>query len=93
MDTNDWAQTHETDERIAEAIVACLANGELDTAERIWQNPEDYELMAIWQHATDSGRLDDTAMQWGVSTLHEIVGQRAWSVIAALWFGDMKHKE
>lgn len=69
---NHWAQTHETDDRIAEAI-GYLADGDTNVAERIWQEPTDDEIIEIWERATRHGLYDDREMQWGVQTLHEVV--------------------
>lgn len=67
-----WAQTHETDIRIAEAI-AYLAEGDSNEAERIWQDPTDAEIITIWRRATHRGRLDDQEMQWGAQTLYTMM--------------------
>jgi hypothetical protein len=71
-----WAQIHETDIRIAEAI-ADLAEGDTNIAERIWQEPTDEEIDAIYAYATRYA-MHDTAdeMQWGVLTLADVMRTR-----------------
>jgi hypothetical protein len=76
MQPTHWADTHETDYRIAEAI-ADLADGDTNVAERIWQEPTDEEVDAIYAYATRYA-MDDRAdeMAWGVTTLAEAMKQR-----------------
>jgi hypothetical protein len=66
-DLTNWANSHETDERVAEAIFF-LARSETE-AERIWQDPTEAEWLAIWQRATQNGQLDGTELNWGEEVL------------------------
>jgi hypothetical protein len=68
METNYWAITHEVDERIAEAI-GYLADGDTNIAERIFNDPTDTEIIAIYERATENGLEDENEMQWGTTTL------------------------
>ena len=72
-DTNveKWAQSRETSEEISEAIVALSQN--LSHADRMWSDPSNEEIVAICERATKNGLLDDTVMDWGVSTLAQVM--------------------
>jgi hypothetical protein len=74
MEPNYWAITHEVDERIAEAI-GYLADGDTNVAERIWQEPTDAEIIAIYERATENGLEDENDMRWGLVTLADMLEQ------------------
>jgi hypothetical protein len=74
METTYWAQTHNTDERIAEAI-GYLADGDTNIAERIFQDPTDGEIIAIYERATNGGLEDENEMRWGLVTLADMLAK------------------
>ena len=65
-----WAASHETDEDLAEAIFYLA--GDDDIVERIWQDPTNAEIVAIWERATENGLHSDD-LSWGDSNLRQIM--------------------
>lgn len=63
-----WAASHETDERVVYAIF-CVANGDPARAQRLWESCSDAEFLAIYEVATNNGMLDAHDMYWGGETL------------------------
>lgn len=73
-----WADSHETDKAITEAILWLakshnLTHEELgERMQRIWQEPTAGELICIWERVTDNGlRSDD--LPWGETTLAKAI--------------------
>jgi len=64
-----WADSHQTDEQIAEAIFYLAADD--SEADAIWQDPTEAQIIAIWERATRNGLLSDD-MCWGENNLHEL---------------------
>ena len=58
--------SRETSMEIIEAI-SFLANGNDAIAERIWSDPTEPELLAIWERATNNGLISDNDFCWGAS--------------------------
>jgi len=67
INIEQWSQSHETAEEIAEAIFWLARSAE--EAERIWQEPSREEWLAIWERVTKNGLLDGADFQWGVSAM------------------------
>jgi hypothetical protein len=70
-DLQTWAHTHETDIEIVESI-ANLASYDRFEMQRMWQDPTEAEIIAIWEDVTNNGQHDDTLMAWGIETLGTI---------------------
>jgi hypothetical protein len=71
IDLQAWADSHETDIEIVESI-ANLANYDRFEMQRMWQDPTEAEIIAIWEDVTNNGQHDDTLMAWGIETLSTI---------------------
>jgi len=56
--------TTETSQEILDAIAACSADR--TEQERIWNDPTEEELIAIWEFVTKNGLIASTAFFWGV---------------------------
>lgn len=67
INLEQWSQSHETAEEIAEAIFSLARSPE--EAERIWLDPTREEWLAIWERVTKNGLLDGADFQWGVSAM------------------------
>ena len=63
-----WADCRKTDIEVAEAIFYVASHQE-NVAERIWQDPSEAEVIAIWEYVTCNGLHDAADFNWGVGTL------------------------
>lgn len=66
-----WADCRNTSEEVAEAILF-FASSEED-ADRIWADPTDGEVLAVWEYATNNGLHDDSDLYWGIDTLAKVM--------------------
>ena len=57
----------ETSSEIMEAI-SFLSNGDIAIAERIWADPTDAEMLAIYERATKNGLLSTDNWYWGAAS-------------------------
>jgi hypothetical protein len=67
--------SRETCIEIMEAILH-VAGGDGDEAARIWEDPSDRELLAIWERVTKNGLRDAREFPWGVTNLGNPMQQR-----------------
>ena len=63
----DTADSRETSREIMEAILFVARNDE-SVADRIWSDPTDAELIAIYERATKNGLIDASDLYWGASS-------------------------
>jgi len=63
------ADSRETDQEIIDAIW-WLANEDEAKAERIWQDPTNEEMLAIWERVTKNGLVPAYEFCWGESGSH-----------------------
>ncbi len=68
-----FADSHETAEEIVEAIFYLADDSE--HAERIWQNPDHSEVVAIAERATKNHLIDAASLRWGAVTLQTALEQ------------------
>lgn len=62
----DTADSRETSPELMESIF--FVAGRNDTrAARIWSEPTDEEVLAIWEHVTGNGNLDASDFVWGAA--------------------------
>ena len=66
-----WADCHNTSIEVAEAIFF-VADGD-DDAERVWQDPTEEEVLAIWECATNNGLTDGSDLWWGIDNLATVI--------------------
>ncbi len=67
----EWADAHQTDQRIALAIATI--SKDRDDMQEIWEEPTPEQIKEIAEHATEGGKFDAEAMQWGDDTLQAVV--------------------
>lgn len=62
-----WASSRETSTEVAEAIFS-IARNETE-AQRIWEDPDNAEIVAVAEIVTKNHMLDAADYQWGENTL------------------------
>ena len=60
----ETADSRETSKEIMEAIVF-VAGGDSAEAVRIWEEPTEAEMLAIWERVTQNGLHNASAFFWG----------------------------
>ena len=65
QEINDFADGRETSNEICEAILKIATNNE--DAARIWQDPTESEMLAIWERVTKNGLLTAADFCWGAA--------------------------
>lgn len=60
----ETADSRETSKEIMEAIMF-VAGGDSSEAVRIWEEPTEAELLAIWERVTQNGLHDASEYCWG----------------------------
>lgn len=65
-----WSDSRKTSIEVALAIFEIASSEE--EADRIWEEPDDEEQMAVWKAVTEDGMLDPSEYWWGVASLAAI---------------------
>ena len=65
QEINDFADGRNTSNEICEAILKIATNNE--DAARIWQDPTESEMLAIWERVTKNGLLAADDFCWGAA--------------------------
>lgn len=75
IETGDSRQTSEA----VMSAIAFVAGGDTETAVRIWEEPTEQELLAIWERVTNNGEKNASEFCWGAegSKWHESITRRS----------------